>query len=412
MTTGKMKAVKFSGWALGVALLSGTLLVASNAATNPFAGHIHVISTAKSGSTSATASGASSAQASMPTSSIASMPIWWGGNAFILSPTTNMSDTTVSAQGYEYVLPSDLTTQWNTLQSVFKVTGTEQKNPYGWQINGDQKNSGSLYLNISGIGSWSYYLNNYAISMGCYPTGVPTATPMPAPAKFGGSTSTGGTSTPGSGPSWIPTPCVTPQADPVSTAKAIEVAKSVHAQLGGPTNVEWSGQANSYSASVEVTAVPLLNGTKVTTGAATSWHYSVGPDGNITSASGSFATPVIMRNLPVLGERSAAERVNGKQWSAFGPFVTGNYPIGIMSSNGTDVPTHIAGQINVGINRVTVKSPVATLIEYWNADGTLMLLPGYQYSADKSQKFAVIAVSDSRVTFTQAVNSGIQPMMK
>jgi len=409
-----MKAIKFSGWALGVALLSGTLLVASNAATNPFAGHIHVISTAQSGSTPASVPEASSAQASAPTRSIASMPIWWGGNAFILSPLATMNDTTVSAQGYEYVLPNDLTSQWSTLRSVFKVTGDDQKSPYGWQVNGDQKNSGSLYLGVQGIGSWTYYLNNYGVSTGCSPADVPTATPMPLPepAKPGSSTSSGGTSSPGSGPTWSPTPCATPQANPVSIAKAIEVAKSVHAQLSGPTNVEWSGQADTYSASVEVNAVPLLNGSKVTTGSSTSWRYSVGSDGNITSASGSFAKPVIMRNLPVLGERSAAERVNGKQWSAFGPFVTGDYPIGIMSSNGTDAPKHVAGQINVGINRVTVKNPVATLIEYWNADGALMLLPGYQYSADKSQKFAVIAVSDSRVNFTQAVNSGIQPMTK
>jgi hypothetical protein len=162
-----------------------------------------------------------------------------------------------------------------------------------------------------------------------------------------------------------------------------------------------------------VTAVPLINGTKVTTGWATSWHYTIASDGIITAASGSFANPVALRSLPVLGARSAAERVNGKQWSAFGPFVTGGYPVGIMNSGFTPGNSEdVAGQINIGINRIAVKSPIATLIEFWDTDGTLLLLPGYQYSAEKGEKFAVIAVSESRVTFTQVDNGGIQPMMK
>jgi hypothetical protein len=394
MTTRRIKAIKFSGWALGVAVLSCTVLVASNAATNPFVGHLHVISTGKSGSASASA-GASGTNPAAPTSAIASMPIWWGGNAFILSPTASMSDTPVTAQGYEYILSGDLSDQWKTLRTIFNVTGTEEKSAYGWQINGDAGNPGSLYLNIHGVGSWSYYLNNFAISRGC------------------ATASSGGSSTPEVSPGTDIWRCPQPVGDPSSIPKAIEVAKRVHAAIGGPTNAEWSGQANAYNGSVDVTAVPLLNGTKVTTGSSSSWHYNIASNEKVTSASGSLAVPVALRNLPVLGARSAAERVNGKQWSAFGPFVTGGYPIGIMTSNGMAAPsTHVVGQINVGINRITVKNPAATLIEYWDADGTLMLLPGYQYSADKGQKFAVIAVSDSKVTFTQVDNGGIQPMMK
>jgi hypothetical protein len=383
-----INAIKFSGWALGVGLLSSTLLVASNAANNPFAGHLHVISTGKSGTTSAATTAA-------PTSAIARMPIWWGGNAYILAPTSSMSDTPVTAQGYEYVLPTDLSNQWKTLRSAFNVTGVEQKNTYGWQINGDEQNPGSLHLNVQGVGSWSYYSSNFAVSQGCVAIGSPTATPMPGlpgPAMW---------------------PCPTPVGDPQSISKAIELAKKVHVQIGGPTNVEWSGQVNGYNASVDVTAVHLINGTKVTTSWATSWHYTIASDGNITAASGSFANPVALRSLPVLGARSAAERVNGKQWSAFGPFVTGGYPVGIMNSGFTPGNSEdVAGQINIGINRIAVKSPIATLIEFWDTDGTLLLLPGYQYSAEKGEKFAVIAVSESRVTFTQVDNGGIQPMMK
>jgi hypothetical protein len=410
MTTRSLKAIKVSAWSLGVALLSSTLLVASNAATNPFAGHLHVISTGKSGTASA-----AGASAAAPTNAISRMPIWWGGSAFILSPAVGMSDTPVTAQGYEYVLSGDLSNQWKTLRAVFNVTGNEQKSAYGWQVNGDVNNPGSLYLSIQGVGSWSYYLNNFAVSQGCFTPGLPTPMPVPAPATTSGSTpgSSGGGTTPGVGPGTDVWKCPQPVGDPSSIPKAIEVAKRVHAQIGGSANVEWSGQANGYNGSVDVTAVPLLNGTKVTTGSSTSWHYNIGSDGKIASASGSLALPVTLQSLPVLGARSAAERVNGKQWTAFGPFVTGGYPVGIMNSSGADAPsTHVAGQINIGINKIAVKNPAATLIEFWNADGTLMLLPGYQYSADKAQKFAVIAVSDSKVTFTQVDNGGIQPMMK
>jgi hypothetical protein len=410
VTTRSIRAIKFSGWALGVGLLSSTLLVASNAANNPFAGHLHVISTSKSGTTSASAAAA-------PTSGIARMPIWWGGNAFILAPASSMSDTPVTAQGYEYVLPIDLSNRWKILRSAFNVTGVEQKNIYGWQINGDEQNPGSLYLNLQGVGSWSYYSSNFAVSQGCVAKGSPTATPMPGlpgSTQPNGPTAASGTSgAPSTNPGPAVWPCPTPVGDPQSISKAIELAKKVHVQIGGPTNVEWTGQANAYNASVDVTAVPLINGTKTTTGWATSWHYTIASDGKTTTASGSFANPVALRNLPVLGARSAAERVNGKQWSAFGPFVTGGYPVGIMNSGAAPGTSEdVAGQINIGINRIAVKSPVATLIEFWGTNGTLLLLPGYQYSADKGEKFAVIAVSESRVTFTQVDNSGIQPMMK
>jgi hypothetical protein len=366
VTNQSIKAIKFSGWALGVGLLSSTLLVASNAGNNPFDGHLHVISTGKLGTTSA----------------IARMPIWWGGHTVILAPTSSMSDRTVTAQGYAYVLPSDLSNQWKTLRCVFSVTGDEQ-NPV------------PLYLNVQGVGSWSYYSSNLTVSQGCILKSFPTATPMPG----------------------LPGPaiwsCPTPVVDPQSIPRAIEHAKKVHDQIGGPTDAEWSGQLNGYNASVDVTAVPLINGTKMMTGWAASWHYTITSDGKITVASGSFANPVALRRLPVLGSRSAAERVNGKQWSAFGRFVTGGYPVGIMNSGATPGTSEdVAGQINIGINRIAVESPVATLIEFWGTDGTLLLLPGYQYSADKGKKCAVIAVSESPVTFTQVANSGIQPLMK
>jgi hypothetical protein len=156
-----IKAIKFSGWALGLGLLSSTLLVASNAANNPFVGHLQVISTGKSGTTS------TASAAAVPTSAITRVPIWWGGNSFLLEPTSSMSDTPVTAQGCEYVLHSDLPNQWKTLRSVFNVTGVEQKNTYGWQIIGDEQNPSSLYLNVQGVGSWSYYSSNLAVSQGC-----------------------------------------------------------------------------------------------------------------------------------------------------------------------------------------------------------------------------------------------------
>ena len=223
-----------------------------------------------------------------------------------------------------------------------------------------------------------------------------------------------------------------PAIEPLPISQALDVAKRIHAELGGPTNVEWSSQANAYSGSVEVTAVPLLDGVKVSLGSATAWHYSISSDAKVNSASGSFALPVEMSSLPVLGARSAATRVNSKQWSAFGPFSIGGFPVGIMTSKGGEVAKahsgtttspnfpvppqprvpHVPGQINISIDRVAVTNPTATLIEYWNSDGTLMLLPGYEYSADAHRTFAVISVSDERVTFTQVDQSGIQPMMK
>ena len=401
----KARVIKVSGWAMGVVALAGSVLVASNAADKSPNGGIPVISIGKPGN-----GGQGIAAPSRATNS---MPIWWGGNSFILLPAENMSDTTAMALGYEYAIRSDLNKQWQTLRDVFAIRGDEQKSDYGWQISGSGKSSGSLYLNLQGLASWSYYSGN-RISYGCMTPGVPR------PIGTAGSTpSPGGTQCP-------------PAKKSLPIRQALEVAQRVHAELGGPVNVEWSSQASAYSGSVEVTAVPLLDGVKVSLRSSTAWHYSINSDAKVDSAFGSFALPVAMSSLPILGARSAAERVNSKQWNAFGPFSIGGFPVEIMNSTGgrvakahsqtTTSPNfpvppqprvpHVPGEINVSVDRVAVTNPTATLVEYWNPDGTLMLLPGYQYSADSHRTFAVISVSDSRVTFTQVDHSGIQPMMK
>ena len=382
----KVPVIKTLGWAVGVVVLAGNVLVASNAANKSPKGGIPVISIANPGN--------GGQKIATPSRAANSMPIWWGGNSFILLPASKMSDTSASARGYEYAIHSALDKRWQTLRDVFAISGDEQRSDYSWQISGNGKSSGSLYLNLQGLASWSYYSGN-AISSGCVSSGTPNPGAVP-----GAKTGSEGT------------PCP-PASEPLPISQALDVAKRIHAQLGGPANAEWSSQANTYSGSVEVTAVPLLDGVKVSLGSATAWHYSINSDAKVDSAFGSFALPVAMSSLPILGARSAAERVNSKQWSAFGPFSTGGFPVQIMNSKVARVVVpRVPGQINISVDRIAVTNPTSTLIEFWNPDGTLMLLPGYQYSADGHRTFAVISVSDARVTFTQVDHSGIQPMMK
>ena len=382
----KTRVIKVLGWAMGVVVLAGSVLVASNAANRAPNSGIPVIAIAKPGS--------AGQEIATPSRAPTSMPIWWGGNSFILLPASKMSDTPATARGYEYAIHSALDKRWQTLRDVFAISGDEQRSDYAWQISGNGKSSGSLYLNLQGLASWSYY-SGKAISSGCVSSGAPTPGGVP-----GAKTGSEGT------------PCP-PASEPLPISQALDVAKRIHAEIGGPTNVQWSSQANTYSGSVEVTAVPLLDGVKVSLGSSTAWHYSINSDAKANSAFGSFALPVAVSSLPILGARSAAERVNSKQWSAFGPFSIGGFPVEIMNSKVARVVVpRVPGQINVSVDRIAVTNPTATLVEYWNSDGTLMLLPGYQYSADGHRTFAVISVSDERVTFTQVDHSGIQPMMK
>ena len=382
----KARLLKFSGWAFAAVVLTGNVLAPTSAADKSPTGGLPVIATARPGN-----SGQNTA--SLPRAP-KSMPIWWGGNSFILLPASNMSDSPTTASGYEYAIRGPLDTRWQTLRNVFALRGDEQKSDFAWQISGVGKNTGSLYLNLHGLASWSYNSSN-AITSGCAVSGAPL--PSRAPRTQSGS---------------IGTPCP-PAIEPLPLSQALNVAKRIHAEVGGPINVEWKTQSNPYSGSVEVTAVPLLDGVRASSGSSTSWHYSINSDAKVNSASGSFAQPVAMSGLPILGARSAAERVNSKQWSAFGPFSIGGFPVEIMKATDSRViEPRVPGQINVAVDRVSVTNPTATLVEFWNSDGTLMLLPGYQYSADAHRTFAVISVSDERVTFTQVDHGGIQPMMK
>jgi hypothetical protein len=56
--------------------------------------------------------------------------------------------------------------------------------------------------------------------------------------------------------------------------------------------------------------------------------------------------------------------------------------------------------VQVPITTVTLSGGDAALVQYWQTDGTLMLLPGYRFTDADGGAWNVISIAESAVDFS------------
>lgn len=278
------------------------------------------------------------------------------------------------------------------LARTFGVAGKPVKQEFGWGVGATDGGGPAVWTGNDATVSWSYS-NPLKDPWSC------GAVPEPAPD--------------GSSPGAAPQACE-PTVDPIGERAAVRLARDLLASLGvsdepvDGIDIEWESGADDYMR--WVTAWQRVEGQRTQL----AWSFSFMGEEVLWAngfAAGLERTPA----YPIVGARTAVQRSADPRFQAFGPTPL-DYGIvrPMAETNDTTVssdtavsaaPSTPARQGNPRLVQVWWDPTVATgaeltLAQYWQQDGTLLILPAYRIStADDRGTWAIIAVAKSAVEF-------------
>ena len=151
------------------------------------------------------------------------------------------------------------------------------------------------------------------------------------------------------------------------------------------------------------------------------WSIGFFGDGEISSAYGFSAGLVEIPGYAIIGVKDAIARLNQPGWSALQPAMIYNGDVNIAVENEPAAqptmppnPTYLGRPaLGVTITVATITKSELGLAQYWQPDGTILLLPAYLISDKDGHQWSMLAVDDAYVAFTQvAPNDGPMPMAR
>jgi hypothetical protein len=202
-------------------------------------------------------------------------------------------------------------------------------------------------------------------------------------------------------------------ADPVAVAEAEDgvsmksdiakdLASEVLAGIGvDVTTVDW--QIDRYADLTEVTAWQLVKGARTQL----AWRIGFGKAGAIVSASGFAAGLIEVPGYPVVGAATAVRRAALPTWATLGP-----KPVPLATADATATPTPLPTGIprrpalQVPLQSVVVNGAELGLAQFWQPDGSLLILPAYQLTGDDGSRWSLIAITSEDVDFVKVRSAG------
>lgn len=340
-------------------------------------------------------------------SKIAGYPFYYGNQVFTAGAGVS---ATSPGTATAYVIDAtgvDRVALAKALAKAFGVKGDPTKDEWGSVTLGSQDGTGpSIYVNADPMASWSFYdPRNDPWSTCVYPpgdvmpmekssTGGASTDPVPAPDAAGAEAS-GPSCNDNTGPS---------KGDSQNQAKALLAA------IGVSQDVEWETVVQGPATTA--TAWTLVDGMR--TQLSSSVTFSV--DG-VSSAYGNAAGVTPIEGYPVVSAKEAIDRSSDPKWRAFGPtqmWGGGVYPLAaadVAKANGTASSTEastpapaptVDGRpvVQVPISEIVLSGGDRALVQYWQQDGTLILLPGYRFTDEQGSEWDIISVAESAVDFS------------
>lgn len=253
------------------------------------------------------------------------------------------------------------------LGAALGIEGTPVLKDGSWQL-GPQDGS-APYLSVSLDGTLSFYYNDPLINPWLCADGAETCAP----------------------------PTDLPSAD-----AAIEALRSLITSVGrDPASFEYTSETWEGSFTRPAQAWPVVNGQRLDQ----SWNLELTASG-VVSASGSLADIVALGDYPVVSEQEAFERLSDPR---FGAQMTA-MPIAFREAEATIstewVPpteppaTPTAGAtVSWPVNMVEIVSARLGLSSHWQPDGSVLVVPAYEFTDADGGTWSVIAVADSMLDF-------------
>ena len=204
--------------------------------------------------------------------------------------------------------------------------------------------------------------------------------------------------------------------DAVRAARKLLASVGVTEDPAAGIDIEWEAGTDGFT--TWATAWQRVEGNRTQL----SWNFTF-DNKDVLWASGFAAGLEPMPAYPTVGAYTAVQRSQDPKFSAFGPTPLdygGVMPMaesrGVASSDAAvssepaatpDVPEGDPAKVQVWWDPITVTGAEPTLAQYWQPDGTLLILPAYRLTtADDRGTWAVISVNESVIEW---LNPADQP---
>ncbi|MEY3732726.1 MAG: hypothetical protein RL347_85 [Actinomycetota bacterium] len=320
------------------------------------------------------------------------MAIYPGYGAAII-PGPDVPDQPGTAAGYRLDSAAvDLEALARQLAAAFAVDGDPTRQDYGWTVGSPDGTGSSIWVGDDATVSWSFS----DPSQDPWSCGV-VDEPQPA----GGESSDASTGA-------SPEACA-PEVEPIDQRDALRESRKILRTLGvieqsvDGVDVEWETGGDDYT--TWVTAWQRVDGQRTQL----SWSFTFAGD-QVAWANGFAAGLEQVPSYPIVGARTAVTRSSDPQFASFGPTPL-DYGIAVpmaearddasVSSDGAvTAPAGDPRRVQVWWDPMIAVSAELSLAQYWQPDGTLLILPAYRVvTADDRGTWAIIAVAPTAVDF-------------
>ena len=311
-------------------------------------------------------------------------PGFYGHRTFSSS---GLSTAARTALGYAFDSSSVTTATVDSLAAAFGVAGTTELRDGMWVV-GPQDGSASN-VGVSLDGSLNFYFSNPAIN--------PWSCGVIEPATVEGSEGGDDAAT-----SDIAIDPCTPTTPAPSEEVAIEALRNVLVSIGrDPAGYEFTSETWENSPTRSAQAWLVVDGQR------TDHSISVEvAEAGIVSAYGPLATLVSLGEYPVVSEQEAFDRLSDPRFGANQTY----WPMddlaradqGTVWTPPTAPPTTPSAGTAVAwpVNNVEITGARLGLASQYQADGTVLIVPAYEFTAADGGTWSVIAVADGSLDFT------------
>lgn len=342
--------------------------------------------------------GAPEAMSAASSPAVADKAMIYPGYGAAMLPGPELTDEPGTAPGYRLDAAGiDLEALARQLGAAFGVAGEPTKQDYGWTVGSADGTGPSVWIGDDAMVSWSYSdptVNPWECSGGA------VIEPQPEPADGSAAAS----------PGVEPESCA-PSAPPLSERDAVRQARKILATLGvsdqavDGIDVEWESGSDDFT--TWVTAWQRVNGQRTQL----SWSFTFAGE-TVAWANGFAAGLEEVPSYPIVGARTAVTRTSDPRFTAFGPTPL-DYGIAVPMAEARDdatassdasasatAPQGDPRKVQVWWDPMTATGAELTLAQYWQPDGTLLILPAYRVTtADDRGTWAIIAVAQTAVEF-------------
>ena len=340
-------------------------------------------------------------------------PYFFGGNQIFTAAADVSSVSPGTATAYTIDATGvDRVALAKSLAKTFGVKGDPVKDEWGTVVVGPQDGSGpTIYVGNDAMASWSYYdpstdpwstcVYDDVMPMEKGVGGGASVDPQPAPDATDSTEANSGSS-PAPAPAPTGPSCNDNTGPDAKTSQ--DQAKALLAKIGVSQDVQW--ETTVQGPATVATAWTLVEGMRTQLSSSVTFSSE-----GVSSAYGNAAGVTPIEGYPVVSAKEAVDRSSDPRWRAFGPTMSGGgvYPMAMdATARGNDSPSTPPAAperdgrpvVQVPLSEVVLSGGDRSLVQYWQLDGTLMLLPGYRFTDAAGAEWDIISVAEAAVDFS------------